>query len=397
MLAPRVYDAMTDRRMAERERIAVDATTAELRNRWRLACERPALGLSHVVATTLGGVNPGRMPRLHDIRLGSLADGTPCTFVVELPPGLILADLEDASQELAAALCVHRIAFDQLSGNYARATLVQHDPHAAVVRVVPEVAGVITLGPDENGEPIRVALAQLPHTACQGSSGFGKSTFLYWVLSQLVSMPGVRISGIDPSGLIFRPMPSDPWRVSGLRSIPDIVCALESLVAEMDERIARIPWDTDSLPCGPDEVDPWLCVVLEELPGLLVSVDSVDAKTAKYVRGLISRLAAEGRKAGVKLIQCAQRFDSNSTAGAGVRNNCGLRISFKVEGASTVQFLHDDATADQVAEHTHAEPGIALVTLPGRELERVRFPVVSYAEWAAAARASAGPGLVVAA
>ena len=246
---------------------------------------------------------------------------------------------------------------------------------------------MLTLGPDEFGAQIRFEPARLPHIALQGTTGGGKSTALYWLLRQMVAMPGVRIAGVDPSGLLFRPLPGDPWRVSGLRDLHGAVEVLEALVDEMDARCAEMPWDDDKLPCGPGEAHPWLFVVLEELPGLLAALDSRESKLGKLARSHIGRLAAEGRKVGVRLVMIAQRFDANSTAGATVRNNCGLRMSFQVENRAAVEFLHEGCAPDLADDHTHAAPGVALVTSPGEAVRRVRFPIVTYQQWARDARA----------
>ncbi len=56
----------------------------------------------------------------------------------------------------------------------------------------------------------------------------------------------------------------------------------------------------------------------------------------------------------------AQRFDANSTAGATVRNNCGLRVSFQVGNRAAVEFLHEGCRPDLGDERTHSAPGVAL-------------------------------------
>jgi DNA segregation ATPase FtsK/SpoIIIE-like protein len=381
-------DAALDRKIAARQAWLEADMIAELRWRWQAACERPALQLSHGVTTAGGGFGPGRAPLIREIELGSVDDDRPCTFVVELRPGQIVADLEDASRELAGALLAHRLSFAPIVGTpLVRVTIIEDDPHAEVIDVVDTVPGMLTLGPDENGEPVAFAVAALPHVAMQGTSGLGKSTAIYHLLRQVVRMRGVRMAGIDPSGVLFRPLPPDPWRVSGLGDVDAIEAALSSLVAEMDDRLTRLPDDDDKLPCGPGCPDPWVTIWLEELPGLLSAVEAIaTAAVAKRVRAHIARLAAEGRKTGMRVFMIAQRFDATSTAGANVRNNAGLKISFAVENKSAVDFLHEGAPPDLVAEHLHAPPGVALVTRPGRPVTRVRFPLVHYRDWSHVAR-----------
>lgn len=378
-------DARTDRIIADRERRALTEMRHDLRVRWREACERPALQLSHGVPTSTG-FGPGRAPVITSISIGSIADSIPTTFVIELRPGQVLDDLTDAGRELAGALFCHRLRFEPIEGPYVRVTLVEDDPHAAVVHVPTSLPGHLVLGPDEYGAPVAFTPATLPHCAVQGATGGGKSTFLYGLMRQVVTTPGMRLAGADPSGVIFRPLPDDPWRASGLAHPADLVAVLTALVHEMDARLRRLPWDDDRLPCGVGFPDDWVVVILEELPGLLAALSAIDRKLAETAKLLIGRLAAESRKTGMRLVMCAQRFEANTTAGATVRSNAGLRVSFQVENSTAVGFLHDDAGPDVVAEHVSAAPGVALVSAPGARLRRVRAPHVTYRQWAHTAR-----------
>lgn len=387
-IAPRLYHARTDRLIRARERIVQDEIRQAVRAAWREACSRPALQLSHG-GTIAGGFSPVGAPIIREITVGSEALGVPTRFVVELRPGQVLDDLQDSGRELAQAFNAHRLRFARIGvGPLVEVEIIEDDPHAGILDALPAMPGYLVLGPDEFGEPVAYTPAELIHMAVQGSSGRGKSVFLLGILRQLIRMPGVRIAGLDPSGVIFRPLPPDPWRISGLGDPAGAVEVLSSLVREMEDRLTRMPWDDDKLPCGEGHPDPWLFVVLEELPGLLAGLDDVDAKLGKRARALISRLAGEGRKVGVRLVMLAQRFDAASTAGATVRNNCGLRLSFGVENRAAVEFLHDGAPLDVVDEHVGAAPGVALVTAPGMSVRRIRALYLTYREWAYAARAA---------
>jgi len=92
---------------------------------------------------------------------------------------MVIEDLEDAGQELAAVLCCHRLRFEPLDGLHVHVELIEHDPHAGVVHTVDQHPGALTLGPNEFGTPIRFEPARLPHLAVQGTTGGGKSTALY--------------------------------------------------------------------------------------------------------------------------------------------------------------------------------------------------------------------------
>ena len=287
------------------------------------------------------------------------------------------------ARELAAALNVARLRFEPIPGTpYVRVTLVEEDPltTAAAVDTAP---GTITLGTDEYGPPVRFDPGSFLHLALQGQTGSGKSTALYHLLPQITALPNVHLAGVDPSGLLFRELPSDPWRVSGLADLEAVEKALTGLVGEMDTRVRRMPRFVDTLPCGL-QGHPWLFIVMEEFPALLSAVELADKRLAARVKLAVGRLTAESRKVGGRVILAAQRFEAASVGGAVVRANCPLRMSLRVDDATSIKFLHEEPDPQVVAEHVRAEPGVALLSAPGTRLRRLRVPHVTYAEWAAA-------------
>jgi S-DNA-T family DNA segregation ATPase FtsK/SpoIIIE len=182
--------------------------------------------------------------------------------------------------------------------------------------------------------------------------------------------------------LLFRELPEHPWRVSGLADLEAVEKALSGLVGEMDARVRRMPRFLDTLPCGP-QAEPWLFIVMEEFPALLSAVELADKRLAARVKLAVGRLTAESRKVGGRVILAAQRFEAASVGGAVVRANCPLRMSLRVDDATSVGFLHEQADPQVVAEHVRAEAGVALLSAPGQRMRRLRVPRVSYTEWAA--------------
>ena len=83
-------------------------------------------------------------------------------------------------------------------------------------------------------------------------------------------------------------------------------------------------------------------------------------------------------------------FNGGFTSGLANREARRLtEVGFKVirvDNTDAVKLLHPDAGPDIGAGHASALPGIALLSTPGRPLERVRAPWIgSYAEYACAA------------
>ena len=115
------------------------------------------------------------------------------------------------------------------------------------------------------------------------------------------------------------------------------------------------------------------------------ALELADRKLAARVKLAVARLTAESRKVGGRVIIAAQRFEAASVGGAVVRSNCPIRVSFRVENATSIGFLHDDPDPQIVSEHVRAPAGVALLSAPGQPLRRLRFPNVTFAQWAEAA------------
>lgn len=376
-------DAKADRYLAERRREHERDARLELRYRWWAACRRPELKLGHrvdVAGDRMSG--NGMTPAIVDITVGR--DGDPTTLLVELRPGQLVDVLEAVGRELAAALGVPRLRFKPLEPPFVEVTLVEDDPLTGVGGDAAVVPGTLGMGLDEFGHPVQFDPERFQHCAIQGQTGAGKSTALYHLLRQITRIPNATAVGIDPSGLVFRPLPPNPLRVSGLGDLGAIDTALSVLVTEMDARMQRMPKMRDTLPCGVG-ADSWLFVLLEEFPALLAALELADRKLAARVKLNVGRLTAEGRKVGVRTIIAAQRFEAASVGGAVVRANCPVRVSFRVENATAINFLHDDPDPQIVSEHVRAPAGVALISAPGQSLRRLRFPHVTYRQWAEAA------------
>jgi S-DNA-T family DNA segregation ATPase FtsK/SpoIIIE len=218
------------------------------------------------------------------------------------------------------------------------------------------------------------------HTLVQGSSGFGKSTLTYAQLAPLAGRPDVLVAGLDPSGLVFRPwegLPGASWRVSGLGgALAEHTRVLAELCAELDRRLELLPPGVDNLMTSP--ATPLLVVALEELSGFLRTLDA-DRKLAPTVRALLGRLFAEGRKVGIRMLAVIPRADA-TVLGAGIRDQCQLRVSFAVEPEG-FRMAHPSTGPIDADEHAGSPPGVAAVTAPGLGTFRMRAGALPYAEY----------------
>lgn len=67
------------------------------------------------------------------------------------------------------------------------------------------------------------------------------------------------------------------------------------------------------------------------------------------------RLVSEGRKAAVRVLTLAQRFEANAVGGGYARDQFALRLSFRVPGESLVM-LHGEDARKLGPTHANAAP-----------------------------------------
>jgi len=361
----------------------------ELRWAFRDACI--GAGVAQAVDAPIAGTSQ-RAPEVTRIELGD-----PVRIVARMPPGMVPDQLTRAGRLIAPHLGGIALRVTDRGHGWALVDVLTTDPLAAVLPLqLPRRGAGVLIGRTEFGEDLVEDWRRGAHSIVQGVTRSGKSVWTYGTLAQLAAPPDVLIAGSDPTGLLWRPFAGSrhaPWQVSGLADLDAHEALLTRLCAEMDARIAALPADRDVLAVTPDV--PLLVVVLEELAGLLRAVDAVKTRErdpGKAVRALLGRLLAEGAKVGIRVIILVQRAEA-AVVGAFERAMCSLRISFRTDNRASVELLHPGADPDVADAHTTAEPGIALLSAPGRPLTRIRAPYLGgYPEYAAAVAAACGPG-----
>ncbi|MCW0214395.1 MAG: FtsK/SpoIIIE domain-containing protein [Pseudonocardia sp.] len=338
---------------------------------WRRACE--GVGLVQRVETVTGTTVV--TPEIINITLG-----TPTSFIIRLLPGQVISDVAEVGHRLAPPLGATRLRLSPRGDMWVRVELMKTD---ALDRLVPfpdlpliSAQDTVLLGITEEDLPIEQSWAAAPHAVVQGVTGSGKSWWMYSLLAQLAAPRDVIVCGSDPSGLLFRPFKGsrhEPFQVSGLAEPMRHIELAQAVVEEMDRRVTALPEHLDQIEVS--EALPLLVVVFEEYPGLLRALDQTDPKLGKQMRSLVSRLLAEGRKSGIRVLLITQRAEANIIGGF-ERAMCSLRISFRTDNRDAVRLLHPDAMADEGDRHMTAAPGVALLTSPGLPLTRFRGPSI---------------------
>ena len=346
---------------------------------WQNVCL--GAGVNQFVSNATGGVQV--VPEVTNVHLGT----GQLVLTVRILPGQLPSDLSDAAERLAYGMGAAQARIVPFRGDYVRVMLRDRDTLVNTIATVKPVVSAlepITLGVDEVGEPVLLDLASSAHVIVQGTTGGGKSMGCYSLLAQLSEAPDVRVTGTDPTGLLLRPWAGRwtdvPAPALGTKDVFANVAVLDRLVTEMDKRVANLPADRDSVQLGPD--CPVIVVVLEEHPGTLRILDSSDAALGRTYRALVARLLSEGRKGGIRVLLITQRADA-AIVGAFERGQSSHRISYRIDSTEGLRMLHPDVSPEHASTHATALPGVALATMPGRPLIRLRSPKMLYADYVA--------------
>jgi hypothetical protein len=317
----------------------------------------------------------------HVIRVNA---GPPVSLVVRILPGQVVGDFAEQSSRIAANLGVARVRVVSLGPLLLRFELLENDPLRESIelpqRPLVDPTDLLLLGVDDVGNRYQSSPVDLVHLAIQGATGSGKSIFTYGLLAQLVRCPNVLIGMSDPTGLLARPFRGtvhEEWMTSGTANPDDHAASLERLVELMDQRIAMLPPRRDQVDIT--EGCPLIFYVLEEYPGLLRAADDGKRSSGRVdrIKLLVSRLISEGRKAGIRLVLLAQRFEAAIVDGF-TRDQCTVRMSFRVGNATSIEMLHPTGRP-AAEEHAISPPGVALLSAPGVPLVRLKSPYVGYA------------------
>jgi hypothetical protein len=368
-----------------RDRWADEIRREELRWSFREAC----IGCGCAVAVDGPVAGTGyRAPAVTFVRLEPTVQLT-----VRMPEGMVPAQLQRVGLLIAPHVGGVQLRVQDRGHGWAVVEILDHDPLAGVLPLeLPRRSRAVLIGRDEGGTELVEDWRKGAHTIVQGVTRSGKSVWTYGVLAQLAAMPDVIVGGCDPTGLLWRPFAGSrhsEYQVSGLADLDAHEALLQRFVDEMDQRIRDLPVDRDVLEVSTEL--PLMVVVLEELAGLYRSLDAAktrDNDPGKRLRALVGRLLAEGAKVGIRVIILVQRAEA-AVVDAFARAMCSLRISFRCDNRASVELLHPGADPAVADGHSTAEPGIALLSMPGRSLTRIRAPFLGgYSEYAAAVAAA---------
>lgn len=251
----------------------------------------------------------------------------------------------------------------------------------------------LRLGRSPSGRDIFLDPAAATHALFSGRTRSGKSVQVYTALYGLHGQP-VRVAGIDPSGVLFgalgEGLGGSAWRVKTLRDPQRVIDVMAEIVAEMDRRIDLLLAERQDKFSQFSEGFPLIIVVMEEYPGLLSALQSIDQasgargadRAEMRVRAAIQRLALEGAKVGVRLWLVAQRADAQLLTGV-LRGQLTARFSFSQDDDG-LRMLHEGITPEQIEAAADFLPGQGFAEIWGElPLTTYRADLCDYADLAA--------------
>lgn len=346
---------------------------------WRVQDTLAALGLFQKGSSIAGGPS-FRIPAVTRVDLG-----VPIRLTIATLPGQVPEDFTPHTAAIAHTLGMARVRVINGGASLLYLELFPADPLAGDVPLprapLAGVEDLLLLGVDDGSVRYQISPLDLVHLAIQGSTGSGKSVFVYGLLVQLAATPDLIIAMSDPTGLLTRPFAGtvhEEWQASGTADPDEHLTLLERLVDTMDQRIATLLPRRDQVEIG--EGCPLIFLVLEEYAGLLRAAATGDGSKkggrVDQIKDAVLRLITEGRKAGIRLVILAQRFEAAVVSGF-ARSQCTVKITFRVDNADSVAMLHPTGRSE-ADEHATCAPGIALLTGPGVPLARIRSPFIGH-------------------
>lgn len=212
----------------------------------------------------------------------------------------------------------------------------------------------IPLGVDEYGGVVYLPLFER-HTLVCGSSGSGKSFVANRILNEIIHIEkGKRIiAAIDLKG----GQEVGKWRgcvdAFGI-TLEYAALIIANVKAEMDRR-SRIIYNSPDVyresKLFPSEKFPLIVLYIDELAALATPLDDKEEEAVrKAAMSDLNRILFLGRSAGISVITCIQRADSNLLGGF-MKNNLQNRLCGRVGSPADVKTVFGEGAASKFPAH----------------------------------------------
>ena len=279
------------------------------------------------------------------------------TIELELVPGVTSEMVASKRAELAGALrrdlgCVWPSGNEDKHPGYLRLFLSHRPMNSGKQPAWPiadgkalDIFDPMELFTDEEMRWVKLAVAQTPHLAVGGASGFGKSVWLRQLAVAISFDPRVRLVVFDGkrSGDLdcTRKLAHGFYEGSEDDEVQDVIAALQGIVVEIRRRqkfLKTLPADERS----PKVTSALATKYVKDLAPIVLLADEIqeyteygvkgvkpDMEIRKVVVSLLTTIGRVGRSAGVFMVLCSQKPDAGVIPSS-IMGNCSIRIAFKV-------------------------------------------------------------------
>lgn len=210
----------------------------------------------------------------------------------------------------------------------------------------------VLFGGDENGNPVVIDIAKLPHLLAAGTTGSGKSVGLNQIILSIMkhNTPyDVQFLLVDPKRVELGIYKGNPFLLS--EPIVDVELmdkALEYVVEEMEHRYELLAqydvrnisgYNKKRLAEGNKKL-PFLVVVVDEMSDMMMTA-------SKQVESYIVRIGQKARAAGIHFIGATQRPSADVITGL-IKANIPSRLSYAVSDGNNSRIILDELGAEEL-------------------------------------------------
>ncbi|MFB6199775.1 MAG: DNA translocase FtsK [Candidatus Nanohaloarchaea archaeon] len=287
-------------------------------------------------------------------------------YKVRLSPGVKQSKLEKRTEDIARSLALnHEPDIHRLSGTPYVAVDIAKSERDIVnfdqfkdeldgdneLGELPIIAGV-----EPSGSVVKRRIDEAPHMLIGGTTGSGKTVFMYNLLGSLyesVGPEGFELSIIDPKRTEFSPFQNDLVNLADGEVITDAEDAkelIEDIVErEIDERTDKLQESLSTDIKGHnskvdenEKMKPHL-VVIDEYADLLDQLRDDSSEFEQNIR----MIAQRARNVGIHLVIATQK-PSASIIDTDLRANLDARVAFRLPSASDSRVILNDSGAEKL-------------------------------------------------
>lgn len=207
-------------------------------------------------------------------------------------------------------------------------------------------------GGDENGNPVVIDIAKLPHLLIAGTTGSGKSVGLNQIILSIMkhnTPDDVQFLLVDPKRVEFIVYEGNSFLLS--EPIVDVELmdkALEYVVEEMERRyellaqynVRNISGYNKKRMAEGNKKLPFLVVVVDEMSDMMMTA-------RKQVEDHIVRIGQKARAAGIHFIGATQRPSVDVITGL-IKANIPSRLSYAVSDGNNSRIILDEYGAEEL-------------------------------------------------